>query len=70
MSLDAHPDLVTMLEPRPPVFVRIGYGRAIATTPTHVLHEWYRYGEYHCRWDTKDQVRRVDPDEWDREGFD
>jgi len=55
---------VTMLEPRPLVKVRMVYGRAVATTPTHVLHEWVRYGEYHCRWDEKWQVHRVTAEEW------
>lgn len=53
-----------MLDPRPLVKVRVGYGRAVATTPTHVLHEWVRYGEYHCRWDEKWQVHRVTAEEW------
>ena len=61
---------VTMLEPRPLVKVRISYGRAVATTPTHVLHEWVRYGEYHCRWDEKWQVEKVGPDEWQGEALD
>ena len=58
---------VTLLDPRPLVHVRVVYGRAIATTPTHVLWEWVRYGEYHCRWDEKWQVRKVDPSDWDGE---
>jgi hypothetical protein len=61
---------VSMLDPRPLVKVRVGYGRAIATTPTHVLWEWVRYGEYHCRWDEKWQVRRVGVEEWEGESFD
>jgi hypothetical protein len=60
---------VTMLDPRPLVRVRVTWGRAIATTPTHVLHEWIRYGEYHCRWDEKWQVHRVAEDEWLGEAF-
>lgn len=49
-----------------PVLVRVRavYGRAIATTPTSVLHEWVRYGEYHCRWDAKWQVHPVAASEW------
>ena len=49
-----------------PVLVRVRatHGRAIATTPTHVLHEWVKYGEYHVRWDEKWQVHPVDKDEW------
>ena len=61
---------VQLLDPRPLVHVRAVYGRAIATTPTHVLHEWVRYGEYHCRWDAKAQVRRVDVSEWHGEEID
>jgi hypothetical protein len=45
------------------------YGRAIATTPTHVLWELVRYGEYHCRWDEKRQVRKVDPSDWQGESL-
>jgi hypothetical protein len=60
---------VTMLDPRPLVHVRVTWGRAIAATPTHVLHEWIRYGDYHCRWDEKWQVRRVAEDEWLGEEF-
>ena len=58
---------VTLLDPRPLVKVRVVYGRAVAYTPTHVLHEWVRAGEYHCRWDEKRQVHRVSADEWDGE---
>jgi hypothetical protein len=49
-----------------PVLVRVRavYGQAIATTPSHVLHEWVRYGEYHARWDAKWQVERVSSDGW------
>ena len=61
---------VTMLDPRPHVKVRVVYGRAIATTPTHVLHEWVRYGEYHCRWDAHAQVVKVTADEWAGEPLD
>ena len=61
---------VTMLNPRPLTRVRAVYGRAIATTPTHVLHEWVRYGDYQCRWDEKWQVHRVAPDEWLGESLD
>jgi hypothetical protein len=53
-----------LLDPRPLVKVRTVYGRAVATTSSHVLHEWVRYGEYHCRWDQKWQVERVAADEW------
>lgn len=60
----------TLLDPRPLVHVRVGYGRAVAVTSTHVLHEWVKAGEYHCRWDEKWQVRRVGVDEWDGEGLD
>ena len=60
---------VTNLEPRPLVKVRAVYGRAVAVTPTHVLHEWVRYGEYHCRWDERWQVRPVPADEWLGEPF-
>jgi hypothetical protein len=59
-----------MLDPRPPVKVRTVYGRAVATTPTHVLHEWVRYGEYHCRWDEKWQVHKVTAEEWAGEQID
>jgi hypothetical protein len=61
---------VTMLDPRPLVRVRAVYGRAIATTPTHVLHEWVRYGEYHCRWDARAQAIKVTPEEWAGEPLD
>ena len=61
---------VTRLDPRPLVKVRVVYGRAIATTPTHVLHEWVRWGQYHCRWDEKWQVQRVTRDEWQGEPLD
>lgn len=61
---------VTMLDPHPLVRVRVTYGRAVAVTPTHVLHEWVKAGEYHCRWDEKWQVRRVEAGEWDGEALD
>lgn len=61
---------VEWLEPRPLVKVRAVYGRAAATTPTHVLHEWVRYGEYHCRWDEKWQVHKVQVGEWEGEPLD
>ena len=61
---------VTMLKPRPLVKVRVVYGRAIAHTPTHILHEWVRYGEYHCRWDAHAQVIKVTDDEWSGEPLD
>jgi hypothetical protein len=60
----------TLLDPRPLVKVRVVYGRAVATTPTHVLHEWVRYGEYHCRWDEKGQVLRVSAEGWEGEALD
>lgn len=60
----------TRLDPRPLVKVRAVYGRAVATTPTHILHEWVRYGEYHCRWDEKWQVEKVDADAWQGESLD
>lgn len=56
---------VTLLEPRPLVKVRVGYGRAVAVTPTHVLHECVKAGDYHVKWDEKWQVHRVTADEWD-----
>ncbi|MGK3957911.1 hypothetical protein ACLKOZ_17165 [Arthrobacter sp. R4] len=61
---------VTLLDPRPLVKVRVLYGRAIAYTPTHVLHEWVRYGEYHCKWDQTWQVHRVAAEEWRGEALD
>jgi hypothetical protein len=61
---------VTMLDPRPLVKVRVVYGRAVARTPTHVLHEWVRYGEYHCRWDVHAQVIKVAPEDWTGEPLD
>jgi len=60
---------VELLDPRPLVRVRVTWGRAVAVTPTHVLHEWVRWGQYHCRWDEKWQVRRVTADEWMGEEF-
>jgi len=35
-----------------------------------VLHEWVRYREWHCRWDAKRLVERVEEGEWEGEGFD
>jgi hypothetical protein len=61
---------VEMLDPRPLVKVRIVYGRAVAVTPTHVLHEWVRYGEYHCRWDERRQVVPVAAEDWRGEPLD
>lgn len=52
------------------VKVRAAYGRAIAETPTHVLHEWVKGGEYHVRWEEKWQVERVPADEWHGEPID
>lgn len=60
---------VTMLDPQPLVRVRAVYGRAIASTPTHVLHEWIRQGQHHCRWDEKWQVHQVPEEEWAGENF-
>ncbi|WP_349033969.1 hypothetical protein [Pseudarthrobacter sp. SORGH_AS 212] len=60
---------VQMLNPRPLVRVRAGYGRAIATTSTHVLHEWVKAGTYFVRWDEKWQVHRVTPEEWQGEAL-
>ena len=60
---------VELLDPRPLVRVRVTWGRAVATTPTHVLHEWVRWGQYHCRWDEKWQVHRVTAEEWQGEEF-
>jgi len=59
-----------LLDPRPFVRVRVVYGRAVAVTQTHVLHEWVRYGQYHCRWDEKWQVKRVSSEEWAGESLD
>lgn len=61
---------VQMLDPRPLVHVRVTWGRAVAVTPTHVLHEWVRYGEYHCRWDEKWQVKTVSTEDWAGEALD
>lgn len=61
---------VELLDPRPLVRVRVTFGRAIATTPTHVLHEWVKHGEYHCRWDEKWQVHQVPAEAWDGEPLD
>lgn len=52
------------------VRVRVVYGRAIATTPGSVLHEWVRQGEYHVRWDQKWQVHPVDEVDWAGEPLD
>ena len=59
-----------MLDTRLLVKVRAVYGRAVAVTDTHVLVEWVRYGDYHCRWDEKWQVQRVGVEEWGGEGID
>ena len=64
------PGPVTLLVARPLVKVRVTYGRALAVTDTHVLHEWVRHGEYHCRWDHKRLVQRVGADEWMGEALD
>ena len=61
---------VELLDPRPLVKVRVTYGRAVATTPTHVLHEWVRHSEYHCRWDEKWQVHQVPVGAWEGESLD
>ena len=58
-----------MLDPRPLVRVRAVYGRAIAVTTTHVLHEWVKAGTYYVRWDEKWQVHRVGADESRAPGF-
>lgn len=52
---------VTKFDPRPLVKVRVVYGRAVAATPTHILHEWGRYGEYHCRWTYASRSRGLLP---------
>lgn len=59
----------TELPDRPLVKVRAVYGRAIAETPTHVLHEWVKAGQFHVRWDEKRQVQIVPPDGWHGEAF-
>lgn len=59
-----------LLDPRPLVRVRVGYGRAIAFTPTHILHEWVKAGTYYVRWDEKWQVHRVTAEEWAGEPLD
>ncbi|AHB31639.1 hypothetical protein ArV2_gp28 [Arthrobacter phage vB_ArS-ArV2] len=61
---------VQKLDPRPLVRVRAVYGRAVAASSTHVLHEWVRWGDYHCRWDEKWQVHRVTAEEWHGEPID
>ena len=53
-----------MLDPRPLVHVRAVYGRAIAITDTHILHEWRKAGELHARWDERWQVVPVDAYVW------
>ena len=68
-ALARAPGPVTMLNPRPLVKVRVTYGRAVAVTPTHVLHEWVRWREWHCRWDARWLVERVSADEWMGEEF-
>jgi hypothetical protein len=59
-----------MLDPRPLVKVRVVYGRAVAVTVTHVLWEWVKAREWHCRWDEKWQVRRVGVEEWEGDQLD
>lgn len=61
---------VIELPDRPMVKVRAVYGRAVAVTPTHVLHEWVKAGEFHIRWDEKWQVRQVPAGEWHGEPLD
>lgn len=56
-----------MLDPRPLTRVRAIHGQAIATTTTHVLHEWKKAGQWFSRWDEKWQVHKVTADEWDGE---
>ena len=58
---------LTMLDPRPLTRVRAVYGRAIATTSSHVLHEWRKAGQLHARWDERWQVHPVSADQWDGE---
>lgn len=60
----------TGLPDTPLVRVRAVYGRAIAQTPTHVLHEWVKAGQYFIRWDEKWQVHKVPPGEWHGEVID
>lgn len=49
---------VTRIEPVP-VTVRAITGAAVAYTATQVLVEWEKYGDWHCRWEDKWQVKRV-----------
>jgi len=60
---------IAELPGKPPVKVRAVYGRAVAMTPTHVLHEWVKAGQFHTRWDEKWQVQKVEPGEWYGEPF-
>lgn len=61
---------VTTLPNKPLVRVRAVYGRALAYTDTHVLHEWVKGGEHFARWDLKWQVVRVTAEDWDGESLD
>lgn len=55
---------LTILDPRPLTRVRAIHGQAIATTTTHVLHEWKKAGQWFARWDEKWQVTPVSPEHW------
>lgn len=59
-----------LLDPRPLVRVRAVYGRAIAITSSHILHEWVKAGQHHVRWDQRRQVHPVSADEWAGEELD
>lgn len=61
---------LTMLDPRPLTRVRAIYGQAIATTNTHVLHEWRKAGQWFVKWDEKWQVHKVTAHEWQGEPLD
>jgi len=63
------PGPVTMLTDKPLVRVRASWGRAIATTDGHVLHERVYLGQHYANWDEKWQVHRVSADEWKGEAF-
>lgn len=60
---------VTLFDPKPLVKVRAVYGRAVAETATHVMHEWVKAGQPHIRWDEKWQVQPVTTEEWDGESL-
>lgn len=59
-----------LLDPKPLVRVRAVYGRAIAVTDTHILHEWVKHGDHHVRWDQRWQVHPVSAEEWAGEELD